>query len=488
MLTELQNVMENEIGLPPDRLILVGVSGGPDSLCLMNALWRLRYNLVVAHFDHGLRPEAGEEAHRVQQAAAQMGLPFYLGQDDTAAYANQEKLSLEEAARNLRYRFLFRLADQEGAAAVAVAHTADDQVETVLMHLLRGAGLAGLRGMQFRALPNPWSQAIPLVRPLLGAWREDVLAYIQKFNLQPNYDSSNQDLHFLRNRLRHELIPYLQGYNSAIRTHLWQMAEVLQDDYVIVQEVIDRTWQSGLLKEAPGAIAFNPTVLTEQSIGVQRGIIRRALGKLRPGLRNIDFQDVSQALEFVHHPPRSNQRDLAAGLRLLLEPNCLWIAAWEADLPGSGWPQMPKDALLTLNPGEKVFLLEDWELRAELLTTQAARFNSAPEIDAPDPNPFETWLDADYIRFPLSVRGRRPGDRFRPLGLDGHSLKVADFMINQRLPRRARQGWPLILSDNEIVWIPGLRMAHPVRIKASTNQVLHLSLQRASLDIGHSDK
>ena len=203
MLKTARLTLQNECLIEAGRPLVVGVSGGPDSLCLLDLLRRSGCQVVVAHLDHGLRAEAAQDADTVAGLAKRFGLPYVQGQVDTRAYAEAHSLSIEEAARVLRYRFLFEQARQHAAQAVAAGHTADDQVETVLMHLLRGAGLVGLKGMAYRMLPNPWSSEIALLRPLLGVWRSQVIEYCEEHALQPVLDRTNLDTTYFRNRLRH---------------------------------------------------------------------------------------------------------------------------------------------------------------------------------------------------------------------------------------------------------------------------------------------
>lgn len=487
MLTHLCSVIERECLILPDRPVLVGVSGGPDSLCLLHALRTLGYPLLVAHLDHGLRPESGREAQIVAEFTRQLSVDFFCEKVDVAGYANDQGLSVEEAARMWRYRFLFRVAETQGAQAVAVGHTADDQVETVMMHLLRGSGLAGLRGMAYRSLPNAWSSQTPLVRPLLGVWREEIMEYLEQHRLHPNLDASNQDIRFYRNRLRHELIPYLEGYNCHLRPLLWQMAEIIRQDYAVLENVVDESWRTCLVAEATGAVALAAQALRDLPRGLQRGVVRRAISRLRPGLRDVDFAAVEQALDFLHSPSRSAQRDLAAGVRLLLEPDRLWLATWEADLPAGGWPQLPGSGEILSEANPRSFRLEapgeldlpgGWLLRAEVIHDAAPARQQAYH----NPDPYQAWLDADTIHLPLTVRARCPGDRFQPLGLGGHTVKLSDFMVNVGLTRRARQRWPVVLSGDQIVWIPGFRLAHPVRLSERTTRILYLRLTREAPD------
>lgn len=472
MLEKVKNILIHHCSLDNQKPILVAVSGGPDSLCLLDVLWRLEYSLIVAHLDHGLRPEAQDEAEAVKQLAERMNLPFILGKEAVAEFAAGNNISIEEAARNLRYRFLFQQAEKHHAQAVAVGHTADDQVETVLMHLLRGSGMAGLRGMGVQRLPHAWSVRIPLLRPLLGVWREEILVHLSQCGLQPSWDISNLDTRFYRNRLRQELMPYLEKLNPGVRQRIWRMAELLREDEAVLDAQVETAWAICCSQVGLDYLALDAKRLVAQPLAIQRRLVRRGIAHLRRDLRDIDFDAVERTLDFLHSPTRSNQKDLVAGLRLEMQEGCLWLAGWYVDLPGAGWPQLIPDSefILTL-PGE-VSLPGDWRLRGEVLVMSAQLFQQVRT----NPDPFQAWLDYERLELPLRVRNRRPGDRFRPMGLKGRSLKLSDFMINRKLPRRARQGWPVILSGEQIVWLPGFHPGDPTALNVRTKKTVHLQL------------
>ena len=246
----------------PNELIVVGVSGGADSLCLLHVLCHLPPTLAprvhVAHLHHGLRgAEADADAAFVASLAAAWNLPCRVGQADVALEARRAGLSLEEAGRRARYAFLGAVAHASGAGAVAVAHNADDQVETILMHFLRGSGLSGLRGMlPLSPLPRaPWGRAVVdeplatpaaaplrLVRPLLEVPRADIEAYCQAHGLTPRLDRSNLDLTLFRNRLRYELLPLLATYNPAVREALRRSARVVADEHQALRQMLATLW------------------------------------------------------------------------------------------------------------------------------------------------------------------------------------------------------------------------------------------------------
>ena len=480
-LPALQHIALTECGLDPGRPVVVGVSGGPDSLCLLDILQRLGFTLVVAHFDHQLRSDSGLDAARVGNLAQNYGLPFVLGSLDVAGFAQEQKLSIEEAARIARYRFLFETARQRAAQAVAVAHTADDQVETVLMHLLRGAGLSGLKGMAYRSFMPGWDldrdtgegRLLPLVRPLLGVWHSEVMNYCLEHRLEPAHDPTNADVTFFRNRLRHELIPYLGKYNPRVKEVVWRMAQVLAADQAVLEEVTRKAWSRCLSGQGAGYVMLSLGELRSLSLGLQRSVLREAMACLRPNLRDIDFAAVDRAVGWVSQPPHTGQVDLVSGLRLYFENERLFVMESGALLAEDEWPQVAggKEELLDA-PGE-LSLENGW-----IIACEPANFGGWEGLSTMKGSPYHAWLDAAALSLPLRVRTVRPGDRFEPLGMGGHSMKLSDFFINQGLPRRARASWPLVCSAEQVAWVAGYRPAHPFRVRETTHSVVHLHLYK----------
>ncbi|MEJ2596970.1 MAG: tRNA lysidine(34) synthetase TilS [Anaerolineales bacterium] len=488
MIDDIIKVLKKYCQLQPNRLILVGVSGGPDSVCLLHLLVQHGYPLVIAHLNHGLRPEASDDADFVYQLAHRWKIPFVLGQQDVAVFARQNGYSLEEGARVARYRFLLKEAAKRDAQAIAVAHTADDQVETVLMHLLRGAGTSGLRGMAFRAHMENWEPDIPLVRPLLSTWRSEILDYLEANQLSSRFDQSNLDTRFYRNRLRHELIPLLETYNPAIRRNIWQMAEILRADDKALDEATQAAWVECLHELGAGYVILNGTKLNAQNTAIQRRLLRKGINFLRPGLRDIGYDAIARAVALAQSPTAGKQITLGAGLHLHYEANALWLASAEADLPTADWPQIPSGEVYQLPVPGELALSGGWLLRAEIPPKTGREDYFDGSSWPPDrTDPYQAWIDADQIQTPLQIRTLRSGDRFLPLGMNGHSLKLSDFMINIKLPQRARGGWPLVISGNSIAWIPGLRLAHPFRITPQTRRQIHLSLEHPEATSSEGD-
>src|SRR5512138_1042386 len=266
MLENIESILTEKCGLNPDLPIIAGVSGGPDSLCLMSVLRKAGYRIIVAHFNHKLRPDSDADANIVEQTAARLNLASVIESGDVRAFADAGKLSIEEAARILRYRFLMEQAHHFHAQAVAVGHTADDQVETVLMHFIRGAGLAGLKGMSFRTVIPTFDPELPIVRPLLDTWREETVVYCAANGFRPRYDPSNASLDFFRNRLRHLLIPTLESYNPRFREVIWRTSRSLAGDYEILSELVDEAWEKCAVQENTDFITFDSDALSTQAV------------------------------------------------------------------------------------------------------------------------------------------------------------------------------------------------------------------------------
>jgi len=474
MLDNIESVFREQCQLVPDQPVLVGVSGGPDSLCLMEALRQAGYLVVVAHFNHKLRPDSDLEANALEKMVAQKNISSVFEGGDVREFAESEGLSIEEAARTLRYRFLFEQAQIRNAQAIAVGHTADDQVETVLMHFLRGAGMTGLKGMTHRSYLPVFHEDIPVVRPLLDIWREETILYCAGNSLRPYYDPSNESLDFLRNRIRHLLIPQLETYNPRFREAVWRTARSLAGDYAALTEILDATWRECVQWERDGLIAFNANLLSAYAPGLQRNLIRRALEQVMPGVADVRFSTLDYASIFLSSR-RYGRIDLTGSVRLLLEGNQVYVVGRGVKLPFERWPQMPQsENFLVLPVPGQVDLSGDWQFSSEQWRIPALAMEQAFN----NQDPFQVWLDASRLPRTLEVRARRPGDRFEPLGMDGHSMKLSDFFINEKLPQRAREAWPLLCSGSKVIWVPGYRPAQPYCLTGKSRQVTYFTLTR----------
>jgi len=429
--------------------LVVAVSGGPDSLTLLHTLIGVAPHsgisaLHVAHLDHGLRGKEGEEdAAYVQAIAAAWNIQVTAERSDVSAYRNQhKKMSLEMAAREVRYAFLNNLAHSLGASAVALGHTADDQAETVLHHVVRGTGLAGLQGMRLVSpCPVPDAGPVPLLRPLLGVSREDTEAYCKEASLEPRRDASNQSLRFTRNRLRHETIPALQRINPSVDSALRRLAKSAAKDADYLEKASAEHWQL-IANTSGGRVRLRLEPLRSLHPALQARILLMAY-KEATGV--VEQRHTEAAMRFLDDSPGRSMQ-LPGGLMLSTDHRYLTIGKL-AEAPPSPYPTI--EGLHRLNvPGET--MLPGWRVSAELVTPQG--ITSQPE------GPWHMHLEAGLADSDLTVRAWQSGDRMQPAGMQG-TKKLQDIFVDAKVPRTWRAGVPVLVSAKGIAWLVGMRVA-----------------------------
>lgn len=456
--------------IAPGDLVIAAVSGGPDSLALLRLLADLRgelgFALHVAHLDHMLRgAESADEAAFVAATARAWGLPATIEAVDVAALARQPRANLHDVARRARYAFLARVAGRLGAQSVATAHQADDQAETVLMHLLRGSGAAGLRGMRAR---TPWAEWAPdqaggagtaLIRPLLSVGRAEIEQYCAAQGLQPRHDPSNADRRFVRNRIRHDLLPQLAEYNPQIVAALGRTAAVCADEYVFIEQALAAVWPA-LARRRENAIDFAGAAWRALHPALQRAALRRAHALLG-GDRPLGLEHVEAARAAIGRGV-GRRVELPGGLLLTVGYDEAFTLGAVAEPDG---PQLAQDAAPLPTPG-RLDLARGWAISAECLPA-----------DAPGPSSaWEAALDADALGSPLLVRRRRAGDRVQLAGGRGHR-RIQDVFVDARLPRALRAAWPLVTVDDEIAWVAGVCVAERFAARPATQRIVRVRVE-----------
>lgn len=485
-------VQRHTLWTPGARLV-VAVSGGSDSLCLLGALLALREGghrlapgeLIVAHLDHGLRgEESREDARYVQQLAADLSLPCVVERVETASGTLSE-----DSARRMRYAFLRRVATEYDAERIVTGHTRDDQAETILLHWLRGSGLAGLRGMA------PLHDGI--ARPLLDVTHAQTLAYCVAIGWQRREDSSNRDPRFLRNRIRHELLPLLETYNPGIRDLLIRNGDLLaaDDDYLDAQA--QPVWDEVAEKTAEGAIRLRREPLHDLPPAIRHRLYREAAREIVGPDFILEARHIAAIDKQLADGRTGTVLNLVGGLNTWLEYDML---VFQKKGKNSGQPspvfiinyteerQRPIGRLTV--PGVVEMPELGWRIRAWRIegvpgSEDAGELPPAPELPAFTfaDRPAElgraesrVYLDAAATGDALTVRAWRPGDRFRPLGLDGEK-KLQDYFTDAKTPRELRERIPLVFNANHLVWVAGLRIDDRVRLTPTTQAVIALQLE-----------
>jgi tRNA(Ile)-lysidine synthase len=453
--------------------VVVGISGGLDSMVLLHAVQAQGYVPIAAHFDHQLRNGSGEEAAQVEKYCLEVGLPFRSGSGDVRAYATDEGCSIEEAARILRYQYLFQVAEMEMAGAVAVAHHADDQVETILMNLLRGAGTKGLSGMQIVSIPNPWNDAIPLIRPLLDVTKKELMGYVAENELPVIDDPSNQDQIFFRNKIRHQLVPLLESLTPGFKQRLLQTSEILSAEDQALEYFSEIVWEDCINRTGASYLQLVREKLLDYPVAVQRRIIRKALNTLRPDFLELSFLQVEAALDFVRNPTRKSA-NWVAKVNLSQSPKLLVLSTWETDIVKNQFPQLIDHDHYSLPDQGEVSLGNAWYLVIQPVEYSSEHYQ---RLDIPGED-FLVWIDRDAIASKAVLRPRAEGDQIKPIGMGGKTMKVSDMMINEKIPSPYREDWPIIAAEEGIIWVPGGRMSESARITSETENILALRFVR----------
>jgi tRNA(Ile)-lysidine synthase len=452
--------------LPVGAPVVVAVSGGPDSVCLLDVLVALApghgWRLHVAHLNHGLRGEQSDsDAAFVAELAAGYSLPCTVERRDVEAYRRAMRLSLEAAARQVRYAFLEEVAARTGAPAVALGHTQDDQAETVVLNLLRGSGLDGLRGM-------PWRRG-RFVRPLLGVSHVEVQEYCHVRGLRYRIDPSNFDPAFLRNRVRHELLPVLEGYNPAIRRVLARTAEALSLDATIIESVCDAAWERTVAHATPVAVEFRLAAWRAESLGVQARLLRTAVARLRGSTHDLPLERVLASLAALQRPGPGRVIELGSGLVLTMGYTtfAITVATTVATLAPPVGMRGPVGPVPLAIPGLTPVPALEGTMHA--LVYEATELPARPAAF----RDLRAVFDFDRTGPTLAVRNRRPGDRVRPLGM-AHETKLQDVLVNAKVPRQARDLLPIVVSPQHIVWVVGLCLDDRVKVTDRTERLLEL--------------
>ena len=477
--------------------MIVAVSGGADSLCLLHLLHRLcgpgkRYPAVTlhaAHLNHLLRGDASaQDAAAVARIVADWGLPFHNGEIDVPALARSEHRSIEDAARLARYRFLREVASGQ---PIAVAHHADDQVETLLLHYLRGSGLPGMVGM----LPRQQD----IIRPLLEVTHAQTVEYCQQHNITPVEDLSNADPAYTRNRIRHQLLPLIESINPGFRATLLRSAAVMRDDLDYIETQIDASWPQVIGSEQQDFITLRVATLAELPLSLQRHLLRRVTARLCGGQSPLEPRHYALIEQLFQRPSDRQPRPLDLPQRLRVT-RILHEATFErlSTYVGTQFTSpLQEDAInrvptaesslsveVTLPiPGEVAVPGTPWIARAELLTDSllekvkdALRREDWSEVWHLLPaSRYVVYINASHVGSSLRVRTRHPGDRLQPFGMM-HEKKVQDILVDNHIARPARESIPLFFSATHCIWLAGIVLDERVRLTGTTELVARLSI------------
>jgi tRNA(Ile)-lysidine synthase len=448
------------------QTLLVAVSGGQDSVCLLHILYNLQselgIKLYVAHLNHQLRgTESDEDARYVAKLAKSLSIPATIEKRDVTSYQKEHGISLEEAAREVRYNFLAEVAAATGADGTAVGHTLNDHIETILLHLVRGTGTRGLRGLQPVTRWRAAERELTVIRPLLEVRREETADYCANRQLQPRQDSTNLSLAPLRNRVRLELLPLLQKYNLQVIEALRRNAQIAADDIAHLEKEADRLFKKVAVKQGE-IVILDRKALTRLSASMQRYVLRLAIEKTAGNLKDIEARHIEELMQALRKPA-GKQISLPYGLIFTIDYDRYLLSKGRAAPPL--FPALTGEYSLKI-PGKTV--ISGWRVLASILE---------PEEPTVEDSEFVAHFDYNQTGEKLMVRPRRGGDRFQPSGMNG-TKTVGQFMLDVKIPRAWRGSIPLVTSGDRILWVTGYRIDERVKVTEKTKKVLCLQFKQ----------
>ncbi|MBU0672151.1 MAG: tRNA lysidine(34) synthetase TilS [Candidatus Margulisbacteria bacterium] len=450
----LDTIKEFKMFNPEDR-VLVAVSGGADSTALVHLLAEVKdelgLSLHIAHLNHMIRKNDAELDMRFVQGLAQkLGIPITVESFDVQSYAKEEKMGLEEAARRIRYAFFERVSNQIGAQKIAVGHSADDNVETFLMRILRGAGLKGLCG-----IPPKRGR---IVRPQIKIWRREIEVYVDGLKLVPRRDYTNYESKYMRNRVRLKLIPQLKIYNMNIKEIILQTILLLTEDREYIDSVTEEAVAEAFLSSTESELKLEIEEISAWEYPLQGHIIRKAIERIKGNLLDLTYTHVQDILEKLE----SNER-------------------WELHLPG-GIFVVGNGRVLTISQEqplkkEKKSFFYTLGVPGEIEVKEVGKKIKVTEVEGAEvsDDPKVAFVDYAALGKNLIIRNRGEGDRFIPLGMKG-SKKLQDFFVDQKIPAEFRDYIPIIESAGRIVWVAGLRLDDRSKTTKKTKKFVKLEL------------
>lgn len=463
---KVENFIRGHNLLTPGMRVVVGVSGGADSVALLSVLKEISRSLPlelhVAHLNHLLREDAGEDAAFVQRFARELGVPVTIGYARVSRLAGIKKMGIEDAGRWARYRFLRCVADRVDAQRIAVGHHAGDQVETVLLNILRGAGPAGISGM----LPR---RGI-VIRPLLGVTRMEIEEYCGARFLAWRTDASNLTTDYQRNRIRLELLPYLrQKFNPGVDRAILHLAGIMGAENAFLDELTGRILRRVMLERGKGELAMHLEEFLSLPLAMRRRLLRRAVREAGGSLRDLGSRHIDECLDFLGKALSGGEIQLPHGVRVRKGYDTFKVAVdGECSRPGRSDVQ----AVLQV-PGETPvpglgFLFQAEVRPRESFQGDFLRLSSES---------YQACFDYDKMKLPLVVRTRRAGDRIRPFGLKG-TKKLKKLFGELRIPPEKRDEVPLVATGEKIYWVVGYRRSEAAPVSPETRRVLVLRARK----------
>ncbi|MCT4565947.1 MAG: tRNA lysidine(34) synthetase TilS [Maledivibacter sp.] len=442
--------------------VVVGVSGGPDSICLLHLLWRLRetfnINISVVHLDHQFRgEEAQKDAKYVEEFCRALGIKAFIFSYDVGKYSREKGITLEEGGRELRYQLFDKVARETSSSKIAIAQNRNDQGETVLMRLIRGSGLDGLTAIDYKRDGK-------IIRPLLDIDRKEIEEYCKENDLKPRIDKTNLEAIYTRNKIRLELIPYIkENFNPSIIDALWRSANLLRDDSHYLDLLTEEKLKGITIKKNEDEFSLDQNGFDKLNIAMKKRILRSAIREVKGNLKEVGWTHIEGILELIDRKKVGSRLDLPGHIMAQLGYNSI-------DVKKSKEPQKDnKDYgfeyrvdigktthIEALDTSVRLDIVDKWEIRSN------------------KKDRYTVFVDYDKIQGGLSIRNRRNGDRFKPVGMKG-TKKIKNYFIDQKISKYIRDEIPLLCDEKGIIWVIGYRLSESYKVDEQTDKVIKLT-------------
>ncbi len=436
--------------------VLIGLSGGPDSVCLLHALNNLKdgykLSLHAIYIDHGLRPdEIPVEIEFCKKLCETLGVPFITKSIDVKSYAKEYGLNKQEAARGLRYKAFDETSLEINANRIALAHNADDQAETFFMRILRGAGQKGLSG-----IPPVRGK---IIRPLIEIERKDIEEFLDGISQSFIVDSSNLKKDYFRNWLRLAVMPEFKRQNLELIRTISRTSEIIREEDNYLELIVTKTLMKLIRKKTDKVIELFLVPLENMDKVILRRVLRRAIDAVK-GLRGISFIHIEDIIGLIKNGDSGDRLYLPKGIRVIKGYSTLILTS---ELP-------VKLGTYSLEVPGEVVLREAGILIKSSIEEHRAEGKAQEKSVA--------ILDADKVKAPLTIRARKEGDFFYPAGF-GKKKKLQDFFVDEKIPRDERDSVPIVLSGEDVVWIAGYRADERFKATPETKKILMLEIKKA---------
>ena len=461
--------------MKPNNSIIVGVSGGPDSVALVrilhsiNSAKNLHLRFYVAHLNHQLRGKSSEEdAQFAENLSKELSLPFILKNVNIQEIADQTKRSIEETARIERYAFFKESSQKYNASAVAIGHTADDNAETVLHRIIRGTGISGLEGIPVKR-PLTTDSSIQIVRPLLFTWRREIIDYLGKEQQNYRTDISNYETTYLRNKIRLELIPLLEKqFNPNIKNTLVQLCQIFSANNEYLSVEAKKILKDSTIESAEGSYTLDTHSLTKQPRILQQLVFQEILNSMEIPLKEITYEHYTKILNEIAKKGRGRHFQLPGKLYLWHEHRMLYF---KKDLLPQ--PCIPLLSEIPIQIPGTTPIYPVGKLVSEILDIKDLSLDVYKKTKASG----EEIFDLQSITMPIAVRRRKEGDTISPLGIRGVK-KIKDLLMDKKIPLKERDSVPIVVMNNQPIWVIGVCMDNRVKVTPNTGKILKLTFQR----------